>query len=151
MHIYKWQDKYDVGIDAIDVEHRNLLTCINKLITAQTLDRSIILKLADEVSLYAEFHFLSEENLMCLTHYPDLTKHSECHRVLLKQLAVKRRNLEESANGLQDYVNFLVKWFIEHTQTIDKELGQYVKKYEPTPNSPEHIIQQLSMGKNMTS
>lgn len=148
MHIYKWQDKYDVGIYAIDVEHRNLLTCINKLITAQTLSKPIILKLADEVSLYAKFHFLSEENLMYLTHYPDLAKHSDCHRVLLKQLEIRRRKLQETKHGLQEYVEFLVKWFIEHTQTIDKELGQYVQNYQPKQNSPEHIIQQLSMGRN---
>lgn len=149
MHLYKWQDKFDVGLDAIDMEHRNLLKCINKLITAQSLERPIILKLADEVSLYAQFHFLSEENLMCLTHYPDLAKHSESHRVLLKQLAGKRRHLEQSKSGLQEYVTFLVKWFIDHTQTIDKEFGQYVNNYEPTPNSPEHLIQLLSMGKEI--
>ena len=147
MHIYEWQDKFNVGVDAIDVEHKNLLTCINKLITAQTLDKSMILKLADEVSLYAEFHFLSEENLMRLTHYPDITKHSQGHRLLLKKLEVKRRHLQDSEKGLQDYVNFLVKWFVEHTQTTDKELGLYLKNYKPTPNSPEHIIHQLSMKK----
>ena len=146
MHTYKWQSKYDVGIDAIDIEHRNLLTCINKLIAAQSLDKSIILKLADEVNLYAEFHFASEENLMYLTHYPKLTAHSEYHRILLKQLAAKRRDLEHSTGALQDYVNFLVKWFIEHTQSIDRELAQYLATYEPKPNSPEHIIQLLSMG-----
>jgi len=147
MHIYKWQDKYDVGIDAIDVEHRNLLICINKLITAQGLDKAIILKLADEVSLYAKFHFLSEENLMCITNYPSLAKHSECHRILLNGLAVKRRHLDDIEGGLQHYVDFLVKWFIEHTQTIDKAFGQYIKNYKPIPNSPQHVIQQLSMGK----
>jgi len=146
MHIYKWQDKFDVGIYAIDVEHRNLLACINKLIASQSLDRPIILKLADEVSLYAEFHFLSEENLMYLTHYPEITKHSEYHRILLKQLSVKKRHLRESTNGLQEYVDFLVKWFIEHIQSTDKELAEYLKSYEPTPDSPEYIIQQLSMG-----
>jgi hemerythrin len=149
MHIYKWQDKYDVGVEAIDVEHRNLLTCINKLITAQSLDRAIILKLADEVYLYAQFHFLSEENLMCLTHYPNLSKHSECHRILLNELAVKKRYLESSTHGLQEYVNFLVKWFIEHTQTVDKEFGNYLNEYEPQAGSPEFIIQQLSMGKKV--
>lgn len=148
MHIYEWVSKYNTGVEAIDVEHKNLLTCINKLITVQTLDKAIILKLAEEVSLYAKFHFLSEENLMCLTHYPDLTRHSDGHKRVLKELDSKRRILEESETGLQDYVNFLVKWFIEHTQTTDKDLGKYLQSYKPIPNSPEFTIHRLSMEKN---
>lgn len=146
MHLYKWQDKFATGIDAIDIEHKNLLACINKLIAAQTLDKAIILKLADEVGLYARFHFLSEENLMCLTHYPDLFEHSEYHRILLKQLDDKRRQLDNSTDALQSYIHFLVKWFIEHIQSVDKELAAYLKTYEAAPNSPEHIIQKLSVG-----
>ena len=146
MHVYNWQEKFDIGIDAIDVEHRNLLTCINKLIIAQNLDKSIILKLADEVNLYAEFHFLSEENIMCLTHYPDLTNHSLYHRILIKELKNKRRNLEKSLDGLQDYIRFLVKWFIDHTQTTDRELSAYLKAFKPKHNSPEDLVLRLSMG-----
>ena len=84
MHTYQWKSQYDVGLELIDVEHKNLIACINKLIIAQNLDQFIVLKLADEVIAYAEFHFLSEENLMYLTRYPDLKAHEEIHQELLK-------------------------------------------------------------------
>lgn len=148
MHIYEWQSKYNVGIEAIDIEHRNLLTCINKLIAAQSLDKSIVLKLADEVIMYAQFHFISEENLMHLTNYPKLSTHSEYHKILLEKLTVKRDNIVRCKDGLMRYVDFLIKWFIVHTQTIDRELAKYLAEYEAKPDSPEHIIKLLSTGES---
>ena len=145
VHTYEWQEKFNVHVEGIDMEHKNLITSLNKLIVAQHLDRAIILKLADEVILYAEFHFLSEENLMYLLHYPNLGEHAEEHRRLIKQLKNKREHLEESLDALQDFVNFLVSWFIEHTQTTDKQLGQYINQYHADPGSPEQLIKSLEV------
>lgn len=147
MHTYPWQEKYNVDLEAIDVEHKNLLACVNKLITAQNMGKPALLKLADEVVLYAEFHFLSEENLMFMLHYPDLSEHSELHRQLIRQLKNKRKQLEEDVDNLQDFVSFLVHWFVEHTQTIDRKLTHYIRNYEPGKGSPEHRIKALSEGK----
>ncbi|GGI73409.1 bacteriohemerythrin [Shewanella gelidii] len=143
MHTYPWQDKYNVDLAAIDLEHKNLLACVNKLITAQHMGKSAILKLADEVVLYAEFHFLSEENLMYLTHYPDLASHSELHRQLIKQLHNKRSQLDDAIENLQDFVSFLVHWFVEHTQTVDRKLSAYIRNYQPAKNSPEYAVKKL--------
>lgn len=145
MHTYEWQERFNVGVDGIDMEHRNLITCLNKLIVAQKMDKAFILKLADEVILYAEFHFLSEENLMYLLHYPDLISHQEEHRQIILKLKNKRRHIEENVGNLQSFVNFLVKWFIEHTQTLDKKLGKYIGDYKTNPGSPEAEIKGLKM------
>ncbi len=145
MHIYEWKSRYDVGLQLIDVEHRNLIACINKLIIAQNLDQHIVLKLADEVIAYAEFHFLSEENIMYLTQYPNLESHAKIHQELLEKLREKRKWLSQSLHSLQDFVNFLVRWFIEHTQTVDPEVAKHVLNYKPLPNSPEAMIQKIAI------
>lgn len=144
MHIYEWKSQYDVGLGAIDVEHKNLIACINKLIIAQNLDQYIVLKLADEVISYAEFHFLSEENLMYLTQYPDIKAHKQIHQKLLAQLYEHKTGLTNSVYCLQDFVTFLVRWFIEHTQTEDPKVAKHVHSYKAKPNSPEHMIQKIS-------
>ena len=145
MHTYKWQEKFYVGVEGIDQEHKNLLTCLNKLIVAQSLDKAIMLKLANEVILYARFHFMSEENLMCLLHYPKISEHSALHRKVIKELENKRKHLEESADSLQDFINYLVQWFIEHTQTTDRELAAYVNAYKAKKGSPEYMIRNLEV------
>jgi hemerythrin len=144
MHIYEWKSQYDVGLQLIDVEHKNLIACINKLIIAQNLDQHIVLKLADEVIAYAEFHFLSEENIMYLTQYPELASHAEIHKKLIEQLREHRKDLSKSVHCLQDFVTFLVRWFIEHTQTVDPDVAKHVLNYKPLPNTPEYMIQKIA-------
>lgn len=144
MHIYQWKSQYDVGLELIDVEHRNLIACINKLIIAQNLDQYIVLKLADEVIAYAEFHFLSEENLMYITQYPEFKSHVEIHNKLLEQLREHKKGLSKSIYCLQDFVTFLVHWFIEHTQTEDPKVAKHVLNYKPLPSSAEYMIQKIA-------
>lgn len=145
VHTYKWQDKFYVGVEGIDLEHKNLLTCLNKLIVAQHLDRSIVLKLADEVILYAQFHFLSEENLMYLLHSRDLEAHCQEHKTVIKTLQNKRGHLEESINHLQDFAEYLVHWFVEHTQTTDRQLADYINHYQAEKDTPEYLIKSLEV------
>ena len=144
MHIYEWKSKYDVGLELIDVEHRNLIACINKLIIAQNLDQYIVLKLADEVIAYAEFHFLSEENLMYITQYPELESHEKKHKSLLEQLREHRKSLSKSVYCLQEFVTFLVQWFIEHTQNEDPKVEKHVLNFKSLPDSAEYMIQKIS-------
>ncbi len=145
MHTYKWQDKYSIGVEGIDLEHKNLLASVNKLLCAQNMDKAIILKLADEVVLYAEFHFLSEENVMYLLKYPDISDHTEEHRNLIKQLKNKRKHLDESLDCLQEFVNFLIRWFVDHIQTTDRQLGEYIKAYKADKDTPEYLIKSMEL------
>ena len=131
-------------MELIDVEHRNLIACINKLIIAQNLDQYIVLKLADEVIAYAEFHFLSEENLMYITQYPELESHEKKHKSLLEQLREHRKSLSKSVYCLQEFLTFLVQWFIEHTQNEDPKVAKHVLNFKSLPDSAEYMIQKIS-------
>lgn len=141
------EKKFNIGVTAVDSEHKHLLSCINKLISVQErgVDKAIILRLADETLLYAKFHFLSEENLMCLTHYPSIVKHSEIHRSLINKLEYSRRNLSDSLEALNEFISCLVHWFIDHTQTIDREFAKYLTKFSPESDSSEALIKTIAM------
>jgi len=145
MHTYTWLKKFDIGVAAIDSEHHNLLACINKLILAQGMDESMLDRLSDEVVSYAEFHILSEENLMALTGYPGLDKHHQAHQKLLKELKVFHQKFAANKEHLKEFVTFLAKWLIEHSQSVDREFGDYLDNYHPPKDSPEEKIKALSM------
>ncbi len=140
MHTYPWQTKFNIDVPALDDEHRCLLDCINKLIIAQNQPKPMLLRLAKEVVAYAEFHFLSEENMMSLTHYPSLGEHAEQHKQLLSTLGEKYQMIEKDTDHLQDFVSFVVRWFIEHTQTVDRSFAKYLNDCHANLNAEEERI-----------
>lgn len=143
MHTYEWKKKYYIGLNLIDSEHSNLFACINKLVIAQHFEQSIILSLADEVIAYAEFHFLSETNFMRILNYPKLKEHMKLHSELTSELWKKRTLLSESTNNLQMFIEFIVTWFVEHTQTVDREFATFVQNLKPLPNTPAAKMKEI--------
>ena len=143
MHTYEWKKKYYIGLNLIDSEHSNLFACINKLVVAQHFEQSIILSLADEVIAYAEFHFLSETNFMRILNYPKLKEHMKLHSELTSELWKKRTRLSESTNNLQKFIEFIVTWFVEHTQTVDREFATFVQNLKPLPNTPTAKMKEI--------
>jgi hemerythrin len=48
-----------------------------------------MIRIFKEISKYAEFHFVSEENLMIDYHYPEQVQHVQMHRRLLADVGNK--------------------------------------------------------------
>ena len=148
MHTYEWKKSSYIGLNLIDAEHSNLFASINKLVIAQHFDQKTILSLADEVIAYAEFHFLSETNFMRILRYPRLEEHMKLHSELSQELWKKRVLLSESTENLKNFIEFLVTWFVEHTQTVDREFAAFVQKTNPLPNSPTAKLKEIILANN---
>ena len=84
MHLYTWKKEYSLDVEELDLQHKNLLAMINKLIMFQNESKAIVRRLIDEVIAYAEFHFLSEDNIMMITHFDGFEQHQKVHKMLLK-------------------------------------------------------------------
>lgn len=88
-----WSEKYRLGVEAIDKQHRQLFDLIanlNRLIDAQAGVAEIRAALMQFVR-WAEIHFASEQTLLEVTGYPDLAAHIVEHETFLRALA---RNVE---------------------------------------------------------
>ena len=72
--LIEWSDEFSVGIQEIDEQHKVLVGLLNQLHQAirehhgRATSREILGRLAE----YTRTHFLLEESLMRLTHYPGL-------------------------------------------------------------------------------
>ena len=127
-----WQKWFELGNFRIDSEHRVFLDLIMGLnhdhqagIAADKLARSL-----KEIHKYAEFHFLSEENMMIDIGYPQLGLHAAEHAKLLRAL---ERNIETLLAGedvLEEFLTFLYEWFSDHTIGTDYRLTQYIASKE---------------------
>jgi len=74
----KWDHRYELGNERIDAEHRIFLGLIVDFHDAaiQGASKDKLIRILNEISKYAEFHFVSEENIMTEYHYPEQKYHA---------------------------------------------------------------------------
>jgi hemerythrin-like metal-binding protein len=124
-----WNDRYSVGVGAMDQQHIALFGILNDLYDAmkkgqaQTVTGPLLRKLAE----YTRSHFASEESMMTATGYPGLTAHRTKHLDLMKQVEAFRARFERGDITLSvDLFNFLRDWLTTHIQKEDKEYGPWL-------------------------
>ena len=85
MDIVCWQKSYSVGNEQIDNEHKVFVEIIGRIHDAVLKEKSIddIKRLMRELETYAVFHFVSEENIMIDSEFPELEEHKKEHEKLL--------------------------------------------------------------------
>ena len=122
-----WNSSFEVGHERIDFEHQIFLGLIKKLAETEKSSEDTFARYLIELRKYAEFHFVSEENIMLDCDYPDYEIHHSHHIDLLQKFddnynRYKKQGLEEG-----EFVAFLYEWFVHHTVIEDLRLSEYVK------------------------
>ncbi len=125
-----WDNKYSVGNERIDHEHQVFLDLIKcaSLAGDEHLSKERVLRMLIEVKKYAEFHFVSEENIMLDAEYPDYEVHKKEHDILLSRFDGFFHNYMLDACEMDEVVEFMFEWFALHTTTVDQELGRYLRE-----------------------
>ena len=85
----EWSDGFSVGVEAIDNQHKMLISMTNRLIDTPNVDSNsaVITKLLDDMIAYATTHFVDEERLMQLHDYPEFESHQQQHVDFMKKTA----------------------------------------------------------------
>jgi hemerythrin len=131
MDLMEWNDSYSVGVEEIDLQHKAFLALINRLSILQErgTPRPMTQRMLLEVLKYAEYHFVSEENLMMLTECPLLSQQQEEHNNLVRAMTERYNAFANGEESLDAVLVFLVGWFSSHTVNVDKAAGLYINKY----------------------
>ena len=133
MNKVEWQEKYSTGVSLLDSGNRKLLDMINSLIETQNSapeDSQAISSLLSQIQDLALTHFKNEEKYLININHKDYVDHKAEHTIFKKRLAFfcfERSNKSLEAS-LDEFCEFLVKWFIGHslnsreslTSTCDK-------------------------------
>jgi hemerythrin len=86
MHL--WDDRLDLGYDALDREHHLQLALVGALSDALERGRPRLARqVVEQLAGYSSAHFAGEEMLMETASYCDLASHRQEHRDLLAQIA----------------------------------------------------------------
>jgi hemerythrin len=127
--MFKWDSKYEIGHERIDFEHRIFLGLILEFQerAGRGDGKERLHRMLTEFNKYAEFHFLSEENIMIDCGYPGYAEHAEYHKSLLAKLRIFTVDYLGDRISAQAVGEMLLDWFALHTTQDDKKIAEYLK------------------------
>lgn len=135
----KWDSRFSVGHNAIDIEHRLLLTLINALEMAlhHPEDTEALLFFIDELYEVAVAHFRHEEVLQLKHLYPFREENAIGHDVLEKELTLIREDLHRICKkptlsvadmaDLHKHISYIAKdWLMVHLLKDDMKMKGFM-------------------------
>jgi len=132
MALLTWNNKYSVGVKALDSQHTVLFNILNDLHAAmmngkaQALTGPLLRKLVD----YTRTHFSAEEAMLTTARYPGLADHHKLHDGLMKQVEDYAARFERGEITLNLHLlNFLRDWLTNHIQKVDHEYGPWLNEH----------------------
>lgn len=131
MSIFSWNSSFEIGIDKIDEQHKNLVNIISNLFESMKvgLGYKQVEKTINDLKDYSIIHFTDEENFMMEINFPNFIEHKEAHKYFTDKVddfANKYKN-QEIALSLQ-ILDFLKNWLTNHILTADQEIAQFIEK-----------------------
>ena len=122
--MYIWDDKYSVGIQSIDNQHKEIFKLLNDLLSAMknglanTVSTSIIL----ELEKYAVIHFQKEEFFFKRFNYSGAEKHIIEHQLFIQKVNTLKADVKAGKIASTfELLNFLKNWIEHHILEVDKE------------------------------
>ena len=132
IEIFPWDDNFATGIAAIDAQHKQLLTLLNKLVShlAYRADAPSLNSVFEQLKDYALFHFRDEEAVWDAELGDDrwAVDHRHSHHNFVEE--VLRLKAEEGVKPLDEVITdiaaFLTHWLALHIIDSDKRLAKAV-------------------------
>lgn len=127
---FVWQDRYKIGVEIIDREHKKLFTIMNKLFAYNDAnDEKSKWAYQEGIKFFkghAMKHFAEEELYMASINYDGYDMHRHLHDTFRrKTLPEIERELQESnysQEAIQHFLGVCAGWIIGHTLTEDRAI-----------------------------
>ncbi|MDR0525304.1 MAG: bacteriohemerythrin [Spirochaetaceae bacterium] len=128
-----WEDRYALGIPAVDEQHQELLNLTNELYEACRLGDEAAGKLFKDTIRrtvdYVKKHFSAEEQILERIAYPELASHKLEHEAFVKKVLEEVKNFEGGKTFVPNqFVRFLRDWILAHIAVSDKKYAEYILK-----------------------
>ena len=130
--MFEWTERWSVGVDTIDAQHRELFAAINTLLREEgkTPSRDLA-QVLDYLEKYVTNHFGLEEIYMRRLSYPGYPSHKGEHVAFINDFYDMRD--EYDGNGatqeLADKMGrYMGDWLVNHIGKVDRELGAFLQE-----------------------
>jgi len=122
MPIMNWDQTLDIGVEAMNSDHRDILDAMNKIFDAHQAGQTgdAINKLVAKLGDVCVRHFSDEEEFMLKTNYPALNTHKLIHKQLLENYTKHAESIKTAGGKANDdFFGFLKRWLVAHIKGID--------------------------------
>lgn len=133
MDSFKWSDSYNLGIDLIDAQHKQIVVYIDMLNDA-IINGEVekIYEVLEKMKDYTMDHFAFEEQLIQKAGYVLCDAHQKVHRRFEAKIDDFEHQIRNGADPLsvaRRIRNALMTWLIQHIKHEDTDYVPVVKKY----------------------
>lgn len=134
---FLWQDRFDIGVDVIDREHRRLFSIMDKLFSyLEDADnnRWVCEEGIKYFKEHAMKHFSEEEVYMASISYYGYEMHRRLHdnfrKKTLPEIERELKQTRYSPEAVQHFLGVCAGWLIGHTLTEDRAItGKEISKW----------------------
>ena len=134
-----WNERYNIGVDIIDKEHKKLFSILNKLFDFGRQEEKSQWVCQEAVKYFKDHalqHFADEEAYMFSIDYPGLEVHRRIHKNFRERtIPALERELElseYSADSINHFLGVCAGWLIGHSLIEDYAIvsGETIKQWE---------------------
>lgn len=133
MEFIEWSKDYELGIDQIDLQHKNLVAIINQLhdfiARGPGIPKEEIQDLLVSLTNYTVYHFDMEEDLMERFKYPGFSEHKIQHEAFKDTVLKALDKFDSNTIDPKDIVQFLKLWLLNHIAKEDMALTPFLKEH----------------------
>lgn len=141
-----WRDRFNIGVEVIDKEHKKLFKIINKLFNYGEDEEKSQWVCQEGIKYFKDHavkHFADEEEYMESIHYSGLEMHKRIHDDFReKTLPALEKELEQtdySPEAVSHFLGVCTGWLLGHTMTDDRAItGEAVSKWDNLLPEEEH-------------
>ncbi|MDR3497332.1 MAG: bacteriohemerythrin [Ancalomicrobiaceae bacterium] len=132
MKFFYWNANLEIGIPAIDAQHRRLVDLINELAAVITDGGQLpkVSAVIGDLLDYAAVHFADEERIMAAAPMAEDCKqaHRRSHQCFIARVQEIARSSELHQSELAEKIlDFLTTWLISHILGSDREIARSLR------------------------
>ncbi len=124
-----WRERYNIGVDFIDREHKKLFTILNKLLVAGKESDKSRWACQEGIKFFKDHamkHFTEEETYMASINYKGFETHRRLHdnfrKKMLPALEKELKQTGYSEDAVSHFLGVCSGWLIGHTLTEDRAI-----------------------------
>ena len=139
-----WKDDYEIGVELVDKQHKELFKRLGDFIQTVRSDeekekkKAEVEKTLNFMGEYVTTHFDAEEALQKRYDYPDFEEHHKIHEDFKAEIAEfqeEYKKNEYDEDFVMEFSGRLLTWLINHVASTDQDIGKHINSVKEEEES----------------